>query len=336
MQPDKDRRTEPPSAHKLRRARQRGELAMSRQVCSTAALLGAAAGLVLVLPRGLAGLAGFARGCFAAGDAGWAQRIPGLLLEWLAPVGLAAAAAALLAGGLQSGLRLRLRWRPSALDPLRGMRRLFSGRRLTDLGWAAARLAVLAGIGAVCLIHWLPELLAAVADLDATAGATRGLLLRLGAALAAGAVGLAAIDRWLVRRRFLRDQRMTPEEVRRERKEQQGDPAVRSERKRRHRRLLEGGGLAAVAEARVVVVNPTHAAAALRYQHGRDPAPVVLTAGRGALALAIRRRAERLGVPVIEHVPLARALAGMESGQTIPEDLYAAAAEVIGTLERLA
>jgi type III secretion protein U len=157
-------------------------------------------------------------------------------------------------------------------------------------------------------------------------GLLLGLALRLVAALAA----LALVDVWRVRRRHRSALRMTRDEVRREQREDQGDPALRGERQRHHRALLEAGP---VARATVVVVNPTHLAVALRHHRGEPDAPRVVAKGKGRAAARIRSAARRAGVPVVRDVPLARALDRLvEVGDEIPERLYDAAAVVLARL----
>ena len=88
--------------------------------------------------------------------------------------------------------------------------------------------------------------------------------------------------------------------------------------------------MSSVPEADVIIRNPTHFAVALRYKQGEDSAPVVLAKGQDELAARIVKKAEESQVPVVENVPLARALyAQAEVGSEIPPDLYSAVAEVL-------
>ncbi len=165
---------------------------------------------------------------------------------------------------------------------------------------------------------------------DAAGGAALALRQHPRRPLAAALLLLGALDWALVRRRHRRALRMTRDEVRREHKEDEGDPAHRSERRRRHRALLEAGP---VSRATVVVVNPTHVAVALRHERGGEDAPRVVAKGTGLAAARIRSEARRAGVPVVRDVPLARALHRLaEVGDEIPEELYEAAAAVLAHL----
>ncbi len=153
-----------------------------------------------------------------------------------------------------------------------------------------------------------------------------GLALRLAAAF----LVFGALDFALARRRHRRALRMTRDEVRREQKEDEGDPLHRAERRRRHRALLEAGP---VGRATVVVVNPTHVAVALRHDRAREEAPRVVAKGTGLAAARIRSAARRSAVPIVRDVALARALHRLaDVGDEIPEELYEAAAAVLAHL----
>jgi len=301
-------------------------------VLGAAAALGGASGLLLAWPVAREGLPALLRvGLRAGAPPAWPEAL-GLLVRLSAAVGLGAAAAAALAGGLQVGLRFRLRGGLQRLAPLAGLRRILGRERLAELGWSTLRTAALA------LAAWLAARGALGAALLAASrggarGAAAGLCALLGRAVAglvAAHLLLALVDLGLERRRFHRRQRMTRQEVREEHREEEGDPAVRAERRRRHRQAACAPGLA---RASVLVVNPTHAAAALRYAPDEEPAPVLVATGVGEAARRLRAEAARLGLPVVRHVALARALQRLEPGELIPERLYQAAAEVLRAVE---
>jgi flagellar biosynthesis protein FlhB len=320
--------TEPPSQRKLRRARERGEGPVSRQALAAAAALGGLVGLTFALPDMLAGLRALLGCALSCGHAlAWREALL-VVGRGTAAVGLGAALAAGLAGGLQAGLRFRLRWEPGRLSPFKGLGRLFGRERLAEVAWTLARAAALFLVGWLALDRALGEGLAAGAR-GGPGGAARAALALLvcgAAALALAQLLLALLDLGLERLRFLRRQRMTRQEQREEHRQDEGDPGVRAERRRRHRQAAQGPGLGA---ASVLVVNPTHAAAALRYTPGEDLAPVLVAAGVGEAARRLRAEAARLGLPIVRHVALARALQRLEPGELVPERLYAAAAEVL-------
>ena len=329
-------RTEQPTPRRLREARRRGEVARSADLGAAAALAGGLAGLA-VLGRGIAealarSLRAALSGAAAGGDpAALLRDAAALVLRLaLAPAGCALGAA-LLAGALQTGWCFSpgaLQPRLERLDPLRGLRRLVSAGAAARAALGVAKAGVLLAV----LATWAPAAAGAIASLprasapgalSAALPIVAGLALRLAASLAV----LGVVDLALERRRLARSLRMTRDEVRRELREDEGDPSHRAERRRAHRALLEAGP---VARATVVVVNPTHVAVALRHDRGGDGAPRVVAKGAGLAAWRIRAAARRAGVPVVRDVPLARALHRLaDVGDEIPEELYDAAAALL-------
>jgi type III secretion protein U len=331
-------RTERPTPKRLAEARRRGEVAVSRELTGAAGLV---AGLALVAastPWWFSGLAGVVRGGLAAAlradqPPASALQAAGLaVLRFSAPPLLAALAVALLIGLLQTGGLLSaapLAPRLERLDPVRGLGRVFSGARLATLGLGLLKAAL---VLALAVASWR----AAAASLSqlprsvAPERAVAALLGPLAARLAVLLLGFGLLDLLLVRWRHLRRLRMSREEVRREHREQEGDPARRAERRSAHRALAEA---APVARATCLVVNPTHVAVALQHQRGGGEAPRVLAKGTGAAAARLRAQARRAGVPVVRDPPLARALYRLaEVGEEIPEELYDAAAAVLAHL----
>jgi type III secretion protein U len=152
------------------------------------------------------------------------------------------------------------------------------------------------------------------------------LAVRLAIALAV----IGVVDLALERRRVRRALKMTREEVRRELREDEGDPDRRADRSRAHRALVEAGPIAG---ATVVVVNPTRVAVALRHDREGEGAPRIVAKGTGSMAARIRSAARRAGVPIVRDVPLARALHRLaDVGDELPEELYDAAAALLAHL----
>ena len=144
------------------------------------------------------------------------------------------------------------------------------------------------------------------------------------------------IDLFRQHRRFNQQMRMTKQEVRDEMKETEGNPQIkmrirRLQRDARRRRMMDE-----VKTATAVVVNPTHYAVAIRYQHDMMSAPVVVAKGKNYLALRIRARATEHQIPLIENPPLAQALyKSVDVGQQIPPHLYRAVAEILAYIYKL-
>jgi len=194
---------------------------------------------------------------------------------------------------------------------------LLAGAAVLAVAWLAGR----DGFGTVVGAVRGDAVGAALAAL----GWVKAVALRAGAA--AGV--LAALDFGLSRRRHWRELMMSREEVKNEHKQSEGDPHHKQQRKAMHRQLAAGGPERGVRAATAVVVNPTHVAVALRYAPRECDAPYLVAKGREQDALALRRAAQELGIPIVRDVPLARSLVQFDVGVEIPEELYQAAAAVL-------
>lgn len=221
----------------------------------------------------------------------------------------------------------------SRLSPKQGLERLRPSKSLWEVGRTAVKLGLLVAVVAGPVRDWSEELAGAVplgVGLQRTGDLAATVLLR-SAALAAV---VAAADYLWQRRTVARDMRMSKDEVRREHRENEGDPLLRSRRRQRAAELSRNRMLRDVAGADVVVTNPTHLAVALRYRQG-DPAPAVVAKGADHLAGKIRAIAYRHGVQVIEDKPLARALhQQVRVGGRVPSVLFEAVAVVLATAYR--
>ena len=327
-------KTEQPTHKRLEDARKKGEVPRSKAWSNGAVTLAGLAALAISAPSGSARLLGWTRRLFAdpSGSplAAAAEGARALAL-FVAPTLAAALLAALVAGAALAGLRFT----PELLLP-RGDRLAPSFQKV-----ASAKAALGAGKGllaaaAVLAVAWL----SARSGLGAAVGGVRGEALGAAAtslgwaktvALRAGAVlgVLAALDFGLAKWRHGRQLMMSREDVKNEHKESEGDPHHKQQRKAMHRQLAAGGTARGVGKATAVVVNPTHVAVALRYEPRECDAPYLVAKGREADALALRREAEQLGIPVVRDVPLARSLVQFDVGMEIPEELYQAAAAVL-------
>lgn len=145
-----------------------------------------------------------------------------------------------------------------------------------------------------------------------------------------------AIDLFRQRQRFQGELKMTKQEVREESKQNEGNPEIKMKIRRMRRDLLRRRMMSEVPTATAVIVNPTHFAVALRYDLNGSSAPKVVAKGKNFLALRIREKALSCQIPVIENPPLAQALyKHVEVGQEIPANLYRAVAEVLAYVFRL-
>jgi len=336
--------TEQPTPKRLREARQKGQVARSTEL-SGFVVFAAAATALLITGAGLADtLVRFTRDCLRgaphyAPEAAWPvlRQAVWALATTVGPILGAAVVAAILVGAVQAGGLWT--WKPlvpqlGRLDPIRGLKQLFSLRKLVDL----ARLLI--GIGALTAVVYttLREALGPLLRLSGARPAViAGELLRWSTTLAwRGGLVLttaAIIDYAVQRHRHRKDQMMTKDEVKREHKESEGDPQHRAERKRLHREISEHDMIEQVSKADFVVANPTHIAVALRYDASHsDNAPQVVARGHRLVAERIKQVARQAGVPIVHDVSLARALAELSLGDEIPESLYEAVATLLRVL----
>jgi flagellar biosynthetic protein FlhB len=134
----------------------------------------------------------------------------------------------------------------------------------------------------------------------------------------------------------MKDMRMTKQEVRQESKENEGSPLIKGKIRRLQRDFARRRMMHNVATATAIIVNPTHYAVALRYDHETMATPQVVAKGKNYLALRIRQRALEHNIPLVENPPLAQALyKSVDVGREIPAHLYRAVAEVLAYIYRL-
>jgi flagellar biosynthetic protein FlhB len=144
------------------------------------------------------------------------------------------------------------------------------------------------------------------------------------------------VDFFRQTRRFLREMRMTKQEIRDELKESEVNPQIKMRIRRIQRDLRRRKMMADVPTATAVIVNPTHYAVAIRYRHEEMSTPKVVAKGKNYLALRIRQKAIEHQIPLIENPPLAQALyKSVEVGQEVPPHLYRAVAEILAYIYRL-
>lgn len=213
---------------------------------------------------------------------------------------------------------------------LTGVKRVFGTQALWEGAKALAKTAVV-GLVLFSVIQGLMPVLMVAGGLPVStlvAATTGGVASIMQSAIGAG-LALAVADLVVVMRRNRKRTLMTKREVSDENKYAEGDPMIKAQRRSRQLALGRSRMFAAVSSADVVLLNPTHIAVALAYEPGRS-APRVVAKGADAIALRIREKAAESGVPMVEDIPLARALhASCEVGQEIPADLYSAVARVL-------
>ena len=326
------------------RAKREGKSARSAELCTLASFGAAVLAAIAAVPSAAAALATALRStmtpaalhALAAGasQAGVSAALAAAGAATLVPAIGAAAAGIVVALAQTGGLHLvAIHLDLKRLDPVAGFKRMIGGEAI--VGILRGTLAFGAALGAMAPV--MRDTVASAATLASPAAAaglvgTTALRACL-AALAASAL-FAFADYLLARRRWLHGLKMSHDELKRDAKENDGDPQARSRRTAIHRSIVRGA-IARTREASFVVVNPTHVAVALRYEPPEVPVPQILVRARDAAALRVRTMARECGIPVLEDVALARWLyAHGESGRPIPPDAYVAVAQIIASLAR--
>jgi type III secretion protein U len=220
------------------------------------------------------------------------------------------------------------------LNPAQGLQQMFSPQRLVELGKLLVRGVLLTVVlwfvlrdAIVPALRTMRVSTDAVASIGATAWS---LAMQMCWYAAVVYLILALADVGLQIYHFTQQQRMSKDEVKRERRDQDGDPMVKSQRRRLAREIAQGTGNVPLKKANVLVTNPTHYAVALYYEAGITDLPLVIAKGTDDDALALRREAVRHTVPIIENRPLARRLHDeVDLDDYIEEAHFEAVAEVL-------
>lgn len=342
-------RTEKATPKKRQEAREKGQVARSRELASVSVLLTGIftlfwgstyfyhhitgilryylreAGSHAVTVDAMSGLGMFAMRQFAV---------------TLMPLFLILMAVALLSNYLQVGSLFSLEAimpKFSKLNPVEGFKKLFSAQAMMEFGKSLFKLVVVGWIAWDTMSAETGNLLPLI---DQTPGTILNYVASVSFTLfwkvCLVMILLAVVDFIFQKWDFENSLKMTKQEVKEEYKQTEGDPHVKSRIRTIQREMAQKRMMAEVQEADVVITNPTHLAVALKYDSASMEAPMVVAMGSGHVAVRIREIAREHGVPVIENKPLAQSLYRLvEIGNTIPEDLYQAVAQVLAHVFRL-
>jgi flagellar biosynthesis protein FlhB len=247
------------------------------------------------------------------------------------------AAVGLLTDFLQAGPVLTFEKMTPKLDhlnPVDGVKKMFSMDNLVEVLKAVAKTALLFLIGWLVVKSALPDIVG-LARSPTTPPRTIGelswsLTVETVAWTAAIFVLVALLDSLWQHYSFTKKMRMSLRDIKQEMKESEGDPHVKGQRKRLQHEWQQQGAAQAARSASVLVVNPTHVAIAIDYDRETTPVPTISAKGEDLVAMEMREAAQEAGVPVVRNIPLARdLLARGEEGEIVPQDLFEIIAEVI-------
>lgn len=335
-------RSEPPSGKKLAEARSRGQVARSVELNAAAAMLmgfwllgGPGAQLVEVL-QNLLKQTVLTLPTDELTGAWLIHRIvqDGLMvLPALSQILLTLMATGIIVTVSQTGLmwaEKNIGFDLSRLNPLNGLKRIFSVQGLIELLRALLKLLVVGWAAYNYLNGRIIDLLSlGQTDLRSAISIWANVAYNLGLQVGGAYLVLALADYMYQRWNLMRTLKMTKEEVKEEFKQQEGDPMIKGKIRERARRMARMRMMKKVPQAEVVITNPTHFAVALEYKRETMRAPRVVAKGAAFLAQRIREIARENQVPVIENPPVARALySAVELEEEVPPELYVAVAEI--------
>lgn len=342
-----DEKTEQPSPKRLREAREKGQVAKSQDVPSALTVMAVAVYLLAMADAMLRGLMAMVELPMHLMDMPFPQALGtaasgvlALALQTAGPLVAMVMGVALLANLGQVGVMFSFQAAMPKMDnlsPGKWFKKVFSLKNGVEFLKNILKVTVLGATVYATFTAYLPTLFRIpegdVGDMWRVLGAAGSdLLLRAAGVFCV----IAAADYLFQRWQFTRQNMMSKEEVKREYKESEGDPLIKSKRKQLHQEMLSQNTLGNVRKAKVLVTNPTHFAVALDYDRETTPLPLILAKGEGALARRMIAVAEEEGIPIMRNVPLARALfeQGAENAY-IPKDLIAPVAEVLRWVQSL-
>lgn len=346
---DNDDKTESPTAQRLQKAREEGQIPRSKELTSVLIMLvgvcilwfgGASFGhrLSSVLSSGLR----FDHKIISDQNLILGQIIIMLktaligMLPLLVGVVIIALVAPVMLGGLVFSTKT-LAFKFSKLNPISGIGRLFSAQVGAELVKALMKALLMGGVAGLFLWQHWPEMMRLMSESPMTAMASAMNLAGLCALLVSlSIIPMVGFDVFWQIYSHLKKLRMSRQDIRDEFKQSEGDPHVKGRIRQMQRSAARRRMMADVPKADVIVTNPTHYSVALQYDENKMSAPKVVAKGAGAVALRIRELGTENRVPILEAPPLARALyRHAEIGQQIPGQLYAAVAEVLAWVWQL-
>jgi flagellar biosynthetic protein FlhB len=335
-----------PTDKKIRDARERGQVAMSREASTfgvylglLAVILGAGGSIAMSFGQTLYPMFENASG-FDTLDTleayrGALEKVSSALGVAVIPIFVLLIIGAILPLFAQNAVNVsaeRIKPELSKISPLAGLKRMFSMRVLVEFLKGLVKIVAVGVVTWLVVKNWIPTL-PMLPGLDPLAiwQLVNESLLALLIGLVAISAAIMIADILWQKYDHIKQLRMTPQEMKEEFRSTEGSPEVKTKVKEIRRRRAQNRMMAEVPTATVVITNPTHYAVALRYERGSDAAPVCVAKGVDAIALKIREVATKHGVPIHQAPPLARTLySHVEIGDVIQREHFEAVARIVG------
>ncbi len=352
-------KTEDATPKKLREARKKGQVPKSRDVNTIMVLLSMFAVLcfgigwmglqlkdLMVATFQQAGTQGTLEGSvlYSAGKASF--------MTWfkiMAPLCLVGVAIAALSGFLQVGPVFSmepLKPQLKKLNAIEGLKNMFKTQTFIELLKNIAKIGIVFYLAYSTINGDLYTILQTASgpvdnyadkmiSISNAASLTGDIVFRFVIKVLIAFLVISLVDFMVQRKQFMKQMKMTKDEVKREYKQDEGDPHIKSHRRQLHREFAFGDVRQQVKQSDVVVTNPVHVAVALRYDKKEMVAPEIAIKGQCAFAEMIVEVAKENGIPIMRNIPLAWSLFELEEGTEVPEELFTAVAELLAYVYRM-
>jgi len=337
---DRSQKTEKPTPRKVKQAKRDGQVARSPDVGTWVGMLVA----VFLVRLTIVSTVHLSQSLFAEVGAVVQNPDPAAMTKLLgsgvlkgalavAPLALGLLVTGVAASAAQGGVRVSAKaFKPKFdhLNPFKGLKRVFGVRGAWEVTKALFKTAILSLLLYQAIRSVVPlAQTGTVVPLGTVLHKTGDALFTFARNAAIGGLVMAAADYAYQLKRYRGGLKMTKQEVKDEFRNSEGDPQIKSAIRSRQMAMRRSRMMAAIAGADVVIVNPTHVAVALKYEAGRG-APKVVAKGAGAIAARIRAEAEKNRIPMVEDIPLARAIYRVcDIGHEIPHELFVAVARIL-------
>jgi type III secretion protein U len=335
-----DEKTEPPSEKKLEDAKKKGQMPQSKDLTSAFAFTFALTALMATATTGLEHVRSIISQAIKSGGKLDSQALfngavaMGLDGVWIiGPILGTAILGGLIGGFTTTGVNISFESvtpKFDKIDPVGGFKKLFSVRSLVEFLKTVIKAVIIGWVLYILITSVLPSMLrsahGSVAGIGQSGWSTITHLVLVCSIMF---LIMGPIDYVIQRLMFIKDQKMSKDEIKREYKESEGDPQLKGERKALAQEIAFSDPKPAVSGANAVVVNPTHYAVAIRYRRHEFGLPLIVAKGVDDSAAYIRALAQEASVPIIGNPALARALYKCENNSVVPEELLEAVAIVL-------
>ena len=343
-------KTEEPSQKRLDDAKKEGNVSISKEVSSVALMV--AAIISFVSMSGMIGdrMTKLFESFFSNAGSGFADQEEATRylkdalwsgMEMITPTMIALLVVAVLVNVMQTGGTFSfeaLKFKGSKMNPLSGLKNIFSSKGLVELVKGMLKLLIILIVVYFTVRNNISHFVSfIISPIDYSMSQSGSFVLLFVTRIMSALLILSIADAVYQRFQHRKDLRMTKQEVKDEYKQMEGDPHVKGQRRKFGMKLRSQKRMDhAVLSSDVVVTNPTHYAVALRYDPEKSNAPIVMVKGQRLRALRIKELAKQYGIPIVENVPVARALfATAEEDEFIPADLYRAVTEILAYVYKL-